>query len=81
MTEVIAAFVAMLVIVAAMAIGPMFGKRPIKGSCGGLAAANGCSCSICGRTAGSCDAEPPKSQLYENAIKNDAAKKNARQLL
>ena len=36
MSTFIAAFVLLLVIVAAMAIGVMFGRSAIKGSCGGL---------------------------------------------
>jgi hypothetical protein len=36
MTTFIAAFVLLLVVVAAMAIGVIFGRSAIKGSCGGL---------------------------------------------
>ncbi|WP_438971387.1 (Na+)-NQR maturation NqrM [Methylophaga sp.] len=36
MTTFLAAFVALLIIVAAMAIGVLFGRPAIKGSCGGL---------------------------------------------
>lgn len=36
MTTFIAAFVLLLIVVAAMAIGVMFGRSSIKGSCGGL---------------------------------------------
>jgi len=36
MTTFIAAFVLLLVVVAAMAIGVLFGRSAIKGSCGGL---------------------------------------------
>jgi len=36
MTTFIAAFVALLIIVAAMAIGVLMGRPAIKGSCGGL---------------------------------------------
>jgi hypothetical protein len=36
MTTFIAAFVLLLVIIAAMAIGVIFGRSAIKGSCGGL---------------------------------------------
>lgn len=39
----------LLVIVAAMAIGVMFGRQPIKGSCGGMSALAGQGeCRICG---------------------------------
>lgn len=36
MSTFIAAFVLLLIIVAAMAVGVMFGRSAIKGSCGGL---------------------------------------------
>jgi hypothetical protein len=36
MSTFIAAFVLLLVVVAAMAIGVLFGRSAIKGSCGGL---------------------------------------------
>lgn len=39
-----------------MAIGVIFGRQPIAGSCGGLAQVglNG-ECKVCGKTPGSCD--------------------------
>lgn len=40
------AFVA--VITGLMTVGLWFGRKPIKGTCGGLAAMQGESCSICG---------------------------------
>ena len=36
MATFIAAFILLLIVVAAMAIGVMFGRSSIKGSCGGL---------------------------------------------
>ena len=42
-------FLVMLALVALMAIGVIFGKKPIKGSCGGLSALGMKeSCEICG---------------------------------
>lgn len=35
--------------IAAMAIGVMFGRRPIQGSCGGLGRATGEDCDFCGK--------------------------------
>ena len=57
------AFILMLLIVAGMAIGVMLGRRPIGGSCGGLAGAVGIdhSCT-CGKSPGaSCGSAPPPS--------------------
>ncbi len=42
-------FLALMLVVAAMAIGVIFGRRPIKGSCGGLNNVTGLEqeCPIC----------------------------------
>jgi hypothetical protein len=37
---------------AAMSIGVIFGRQPIKGSCGGLSNIAGAECGICGAGAG-----------------------------
>jgi hypothetical protein len=60
---------AMAVLVAAMAVGVMFGRKPLQGSCGGLNAVglNG-ECKICGRTTGPCEgAESEKSEMAVKA--------------
>jgi hypothetical protein len=43
MNYFLATFALMLIVIALMAIGVMFGRRAIKGSCGGLNAGN-CVC-------------------------------------
>ena len=49
--ETVIAFVVMLLVVAAMAIGVMLTGRRISGSCGGLSAMPGAeSCGVCGRS-------------------------------
>ncbi len=49
------AFIALLAIVAAMAVGVMFGRRPIQGSCGGLGQLGiDAECEICGGSPARC---------------------------
>ncbi len=70
MTEILLLTLALFgICMAGIAIGAMFG-RPVKGSCGGLAA-NGTitrggdeSCSICGGDPNKCDAEQEEPQHY-----------------
>ena len=40
-------FILISVVIAAMSVGVMFGRAPIKGSCGGL---NGKACELCSGT-------------------------------
>lgn len=50
------ALVVFLLIVAAMAIGVIFGRQPIKGSCGGLGAVGiDQECDICGGNPARCE--------------------------
>lgn len=44
-----------LLLIAGMSIGVIFGRKPISGSCGGVGAQLGGGCSVCGRESGSCD--------------------------
>ena len=57
LTTLILAFIFMLAIVAAMAIGVVFGRKPISGSCGGLSALDGSECEICGGIPAHCDSQ------------------------
>ena len=57
MTTAVLAFLIMLTIIAGMAIGVMFGRKPITGSCGGMKALGlDVSCEICGGNPDLCDA-------------------------
>ena len=56
MTTLVLAFLVMMLMVVAMAIGLFFGRGPIKGSCGGMSAKNAQGeCAICGRSDSPCD--------------------------
>lgn len=58
MLEFILVFIVLLLIIAAMAVGVMMGRKPLKGSCGGVGAALGeknYSCDICGDDPNKCD--------------------------
>ena len=56
MSTIIATFVILLLVVAGMAIGAMFGRSPIKGSCGGLnnVGFDG-GCEVCGGNPARCE--------------------------
>jgi hypothetical protein len=64
----------MLILVAAMAVGVMFGRKPLKGSCGGLNAVglNG-ECKICGRTTGPCDSPDQQASSQDGELARKAA--------
>ena len=55
MTTILLSIVIALLVFAGMAIGLMFGRQPIKGSCGGMSAmAGGGSCAVCGDDPAKC---------------------------
>lgn len=56
MTTAVFAFLLMLVLIAAMAIGVIFGRRPISGSCGGIGQFGISSqCELCGGNPDRCE--------------------------
>ena len=60
MTTLVLAFLLMLVLVAGMAVGVLFGRKPISGSCGGMKALGmGVSCEICGGDPDRCESTGP----------------------
>ena len=50
MATLLVSFLVFLAVIGAMAVGVMFGREPIKGSCGGINALQGGSgdCPVCG---------------------------------
>lgn len=69
MATFLAVLIVMLVVVGAMAVGVIFGRQPIKGSCGGMAAIGMESeCDVCGGDKSKCDKEStPASRKRSDA--------------
>ncbi len=57
MSTFLLTFVLFLLVFAALALGLMAGRGPVKGSCGGMSALTDGSCEICGGDPVKCDAE------------------------
>ncbi|MEE4282966.1 MAG: (Na+)-NQR maturation NqrM [Pseudomonadales bacterium] len=58
MSTMILAFVFMLLMVAAMAVGVLMGRKPISGTCGGMKALGmDMDCEICGGNPALCDTD------------------------
>ena len=56
-------FIGMLLVVVAMSIGVIFGRKPLKGSCGGMAALGmETECEICGGDKDKCETEQKKNK-------------------
>jgi hypothetical protein len=63
MTTLVLSFLIMLLVVAGMAVGVIFGRKPITGSCGGMKALGmDVSCEICGGDPSLCETERPRRQ-------------------
>ncbi|MDZ7686595.1 MAG: (Na+)-NQR maturation NqrM [Gammaproteobacteria bacterium] len=70
MIEFLLTLVIVLVIVAGMAIGVIVGRKPISGSCGGLADVGvGGPCEICGGDASKCEEESSEPGRDRSAAK------------
>ena len=59
-------FVFMLLVMAAMSIGVIMGRKPISGSCGGIAALDLGDCEICGGDPAKCDTELENTERKES---------------
>ena len=77
MTTIVLAFVLMIALVVAMAVGVLMGRKPISGSCGGMASLGmDVACDICKGDKNICDDEQEKVKARK-AIKDlsyDASK-------
>lgn len=66
------AFLFMLIIVAAMSVGVMMGRKPIAGSCGGMKALGlDTECEVCGGNPARCE-RPDSPQPAVETLANDA---------
>lgn len=63
MAIVLVTFVVMLMVVAAMAVGAIMGRKPIAGSCGGMSAVGIDGACACGKNPGSCGTEESVKQV------------------
>lgn len=76
MQTLIFAFVGLLLVVAAMSVGVIMGRKPISGSCGGVGAALGekdYTCDICGGDPNKCDEQQDQPAATDLAY--DASEK------
>jgi hypothetical protein len=76
MIELLLAFVVMVLIILAMSVGVILAGKPIKGSCGGIAALGmATSCDICGGNPAKCD-EQQSDKVSPQAIAYDATRRS-----
>lgn len=75
MSTVLISFLVLGCVMAGMAVGVIFANKPIKGSCGGIAALGmGTSCDICGGDTQRCEKEnKARMQEQHSDLAYDAA--------
>lgn len=69
----------LVIIVTAMSVGVILGRKPLKGSCGGVGAAlkeENYVCDICGGDPNKCDEEQQKAQNKPAELAYDATRKS-----
>ena len=73
MTVFILSFVVMLAIVLAMSVGVLMGRKPIKGTCGGMSALGvGTACDICGGDTRKCEEEQDSYSKIKGSAQSDS---------
>lgn len=78
MSTMILAFVFMLLMVSAMAVGVLMGRKPISGSCGGMKALGmDMDCEICGGNPALCDTDetPALAKKVDPGLSKNAGRK------
>jgi hypothetical protein len=67
MTTFIFTFLVFVLLIAAMAIGVLVGRKPIKGSCGGMSALGiDTECDICGGNPQKCEEQQEKEAGFKD---------------
>lgn len=76
MITFVLAFVFIALMIAGMAVGVIVKGKPIKGSCGGMAALNmDTACDICGGDTKKCEDEQERQESEKEALAYDATSK------
>jgi len=81
MTTVLLAFLLLGFVIIAMSIGVLLGRKPIKGSCGGIGAALGekdYNCDICGDDPNKCDDQQSRIKFDDNMVVDVTQRDNRR---
>ncbi|MGH1440273.1 MAG: (Na+)-NQR maturation NqrM [Cellvibrionaceae bacterium] len=71
MTTILLAFLLLAFVIMAMSVGVLLGRKPIKGSCGGVGAALGeknYNCDICGDDPNKCEDQQARAQVNDNLV-------------
>jgi hypothetical protein len=79
MQTLLFAFAGLLLVVVAMSVGVLMGRKPISGSCGGIGAALGekdYTCDICGGDPKKCDEQQELEQKQAGDLAYDASDKS-----
>lgn len=72
MEVMVMTFAALMFVVIAMSVGVLLGRKPIKGSCGGMSALGmDTACDICGGKPSECENENPDAKAF--STKEDLA--------